>query len=157
MKEILNKLEIPSNKPLYLYQQPMFMLTVSVVLIDENGVILVKDKDRLKFPGGVVRAGQETVQFSAVRQVKEQVGIVLKKEALIPVDYRSSPERSEEGNVVDIGMVCILGDKEQPWNENSKWFEVDFESRKIIDEKQPLYMDHKLLLNRSIDVALMMR
>jgi len=156
-------LDISKNQPLYLYQQPMFMLTVSVVLIDENGVILVpfdpKEKfTRYRFPGGLVKAGQETIQFSAVRQVKEQTGIVLKKDALIPVDFRSSPERSEEGNIVDIGMVCTLSEKNLESYRNATWVEVDFENKKLANNKfSPLYMDHSLLLSRAIDVMFMMK
>ena len=156
-------LGVSLNQSLYLYQQPMFMLTVSVVLIDENGVIVLgedkEDKeDEYRFPGGIVKARQETIQFSAVRQVKEQTGIVLRKEALIPVDYRSSPERSKEGNVVDIGMVCMLEKKNNPSNivSGTKWLEVDFNKGHLRDEKK-LYMDHDVLLERAIGVAMMMK
>jgi ADP-ribose pyrophosphatase YjhB (NUDIX family) len=163
MDKMLDNFEIPANQPLYLYRQPMFMLTVSVVLIEENGVILVPaDADDslsiYRFPGGLVKAGQETIQFSAVRQVKEQTGIVLQKDALIPVDFRSSPERSKEGNIVDIGMVCVLSDTNRAENHQATWVEVDFENRKIEETKKlPLYMDHELLLSRALDIALMMK
>lgn len=163
MKEILDSIGVSKNQPLYLYQQPMFMLTVSVVLIEDNGVILIptdpKDRySRYRFPGGLVKAGQETIQFSAVRQVKEQTGIVLKKDALIPVDFRSSPERSDEGNVVDIGMVCLLSDQTNLLEKDAKRLEVDFENKDLADtKKRPLYMDHSLLLSRAIDIVYMMK
>ena len=176
----LEKFDISANQPLYLYQQPMFMLTVSVVLLEDNGVIVIDeggkctnvdeciaDEERspyivrdFRFPGGLVKAGQETIQFSAVRQVKEQTGILLKKDALIPVDFRSCPERSKEGNVVDIGMVCILHEEFKGHN-NVQWMEVDFELRRLINSKNNteynLYMDHNVLLERALDIAMMMK
>jgi ADP-ribose pyrophosphatase YjhB (NUDIX family) len=178
MNKILEEIGIPKNQPLYLYQQPMFMVTVSVVLIEENGVIVIEQDSetildpidsgrhpdtikRVRFPGGVVKAGQETIQFSAVRQVKEQTGIVLKKDALIPVDFRSSPERSKEGNIVDIGMVCIINENFCGY-ENSKWVEVDLEKQKLMNISNShaefeFYMDHDILLKRALDVVLMMK
>ena len=189
----MSKLEIPLNKPLYVYQEPMFMLTVSTVLIVENGVIVLKEtleseqfKETpefkqfatedirefydfggfgYKFPGGMVRASQETVQFSAVRYVKEQTGITLKKELLIPVDFRSSPDRSPEGNLVDIGFVCVL-DKimsDVPdylfENTRAKWMEVNFEKKELLKDNKSinneLYMDYDILFQRAIDIVLM--
>jgi ADP-ribose pyrophosphatase YjhB (NUDIX family) len=148
---------IAPNQPLYLYQQPMFALTVSTVLIVDNGVMLIKDGDVYGFPGGLVRAGQETIQFAAVRYIKEQVGITLKKDALIPVDFRSDPSRSKEGNVVDMGFVCMV---EQHFNteltNNAKWKEVDFEKRKMV-ESIKFFMDHELLLDRAIEVMTLMK
>lgn len=145
------------NQPFYIYGCPMFLLTASTVLIVDNGVLVVKDVV-YRFPGGVVKAGQETIQFAAVRYVKEQTGILLKKEALIPVDFRSSPERSKEGNLVDIGMVCILdkhmSDISVP--EGCKWIEVDFENKRTVNHA-PFYMDHSVLLERAIEVALLMK
>jgi len=161
MSDSLEDISVSLNQPLYVYRSPMFMLTVSVVLIVENGVIVLKG-DNYKFPGGVVRAHLETIQFSAVRHIKEQTGIVLKKEALIPVDFRSSPERSKEGNVVDIGMLCVLNDLHIdtiPKVGNSTWIEVDFEDKLMVGkmgEVKP-YMDHDVLLERAIDIFLMMR
>ena len=114
--------------PKYIYDNPMFMITVSTVVIEENGVILVNggidtsDKvavDIYRFPGGIVRAGQESIQFAAVRHIKEQLGIVVKKDALIPIDFRSEPERSSDGNIVDIGFVTTV-DKKIDANCNSQ-------------------------------------
>jgi len=165
---------IAPNQPLYLYQQPMFSLTVSIVLIIENGVLLIKDKDFYRFPGGIVKAGQESIQFSAVKYVKEQTGVMLKKDSLIPVDFRSEPERTLEKNVVDIGFVCLLDgtsvellpkykpnldmdkliESLQPYE--FEWKEVNFEDKCLIDNL-PLYMDHETLLERALTVAIMMK
>lgn len=146
---------IAPNQPLYLYQQPMFALTVSTVLIVDNGVLLIEDNGIYKFPGGLVKANQETIQFAAVRYVKETTGITLKKDALIPVDFRSDPSRSKEGNIVDIGFVCML-EKNRNIDSTSKdaeWKEIDFEKRKTIN-KLDFYMDHDILLDRAIEVMM---
>jgi ADP-ribose pyrophosphatase YjhB (NUDIX family) len=156
MNKLLEELGIAKNQPLYVYQQPMFDLRVSVVLIEDNGVIVMETGDGYHFPGGKVRASQETIQFSAVRQIKEQTGIALKKDALIPVDFRSSPERSPEGNVVDIGMVCILQNSFES-SGNARWLEVNFEKKCFADDSYKLDNDHDVLLQRALEVALMMK
>ena len=147
---------IAPNQPLYLYQQPMFSLTVSIVLIIENGVLLIKDKNIYRFPGGIVKAGQESIQFAAVKYVKEQTGIMLKKDSLIPVDFRSEPERTLEKNVVDIGFVCLMNDHSPELLEKAEWKEVNFEDKCLIN-KLPLYIDHETLLERALTVALLMK
>ena len=148
-------------KPKYMYEQPMFMVTVSTVVIDENGVLLVPDESftqeiKYKFPGGQVKAGQESIQFAALRYVKEQLDIIIKKDSLIPVDFRSDPERSETGNIVDIGFVSIL-EKGSEHNKG-KWVEVDFENKKAqLDNISSFSMDNEVLLKRALEIILMMR
>ena len=155
---------ISLNQPLYVYQQPMFMLTVSVVLIAENGVVLNKkyitngntNICECSFPGGIVKASVETIQFAAVRMVKEQLGLRITKESLIPVDFRSSPERSKEGNVVDIGMVCML--EKIPESILNQWEEIDFEKKCLVKKDgKSWYMDHNILLDRAMDIILFMK
>ena len=183
---IANIANIAKNQPLYMYQMPMFMITVSVVLVIENGVVIVSYRNNCgcgcsempenlmyRFPCGEVRAGQESIQFAAVRHVYEQTGIVLKKDLLFPVDFRSEPERARGGNIVDIGMVCML-DKmhpdfqfKQPIHqptkdeyiiEGVKWMEVDFVEKTLLKDQASvngkMYMDHSTLLGRAIDAAL---
>jgi ADP-ribose pyrophosphatase YjhB (NUDIX family) len=143
----------------------MFMVTVSVVAIEENGVRLVYDHfetssfcahDLYKFPSGTVKAGQESIQFAAVRHVKEQLGVTVKKGSLVPVDFQSGPELSESGNIVNIGFVTLL--EKNSHAADSKWFEVDFEEKKILFDKISfLSSGNKTLLARALDVILMMK
>lgn len=149
---------IAPNKPLYLYQQPMFSLTVSTVVIVDTGVMTIEENGIHRFPGGVIKAGLETVQFAAVRYVKEQLGIRLKKESLIPVDFRSDPSRSEEGNMVDIGFVCAydLEEHKIPKLNNATWKSVNFETRKTEDSIK-FYMDHEILLDRALELIVLMK
>ena len=120
-----------------------------------NGVILVNDGDKFKFQGGIFKSGRETIEFSVVRQVKEQIGIVLKKDLLIPVDFRSSPERSSSGNVVDIGMVCLIDQEVLTYNGLRK--EVNFEEKRFIENDVKLVMDHDILMDRALEIVLMIR
>ena len=147
------------NQPLYIYQAPMFMVTASVVVFVENAAIVLRGEDgEYRFPGGPVKAGIESVQFAAIRYLKEQTGVAIKKSAIYPVDFRSSPERSHEGNVLDIGMMVMseglsLDDLSM---KSVKWIPVDFENRVPIDDVK-MFMDHDTLLSRAVDVLLMMK
>jgi len=142
---------IELNQPVYMYQVPMFMLTVSTVIIVENGVLLIKNGDTYRFPTTMIKAGHETIPFAALRSVKEETGIVLKMADLIPVDFRSSPERSREGNIVDIGMACTFNQEYR----SDKWFEVDFENKIIMDTSVEFEPDCDILLERSINMITM--
>lgn len=141
-----------NSSPMYVYQRPMCLLTVSVVIIIENGVLLMADSDGVhRFPGGIVRAGLETIQFAAVRYVKEQTGLLLKKGDLMPIDFRSDPDRSIGGNIIDIGFLCFKDGALEP-SCNAKWKEVDFENG-CMTKKINFYMDHDVLLERAIEFS----
>lgn len=147
-------------RPTYLYHSPMFMITVSVVLIIDNGVLLIRKQTNpvtCAFPGGDVKAGQESIQFAAVRYVKEQTGILLQKDLLIPVDFRSDPSRSSSGNIMDLGFACMVNEHDVELKKTVIRKEVDFENKKIlsVDDNWSFYMDHGILLERAIDVILM--
>jgi len=150
-----NELSVVANQPMYVYGVPMFLNTVSVVIVIENGVLLIKEGDIYRFPGGIVRAHRDTVHMAAVRLVKEQTGISLLRNALLPVDFRSEPERSKEGNVVDFGLLCIL---EKEVKNGCIWKEADFENKCVVDGKSmKWYMDHEKLLEHALEVASIMK
>ena len=140
-------------QPFYMYKNPMFLITASVVVIYENGVFLVNKGDIYTLPTTIVKAGQETIQFAAVRCVKEQIGVILKKNSLIPVDFRSEPERSPSRNIVDIGMVSLLDDRKDSM---AKWMEIDFEHKKLVEDVK-LDVDHNVLLERAISLVVLMK
>jgi len=164
----MTEISIPLHKPFYVYGQPMFMVTVSVVLVVENGIVLTKmpfvEEFRYSLPGGRVKAGQESVQFAAVRFTKEQTGLLLKKEDLMPVDFRSDPSRTEEGNVIDLGFVCMLNKSVDDLKliSFSEWMEVDFDQKNFIKKDILLHTDYcchdqMLLIERAIDVLMIMK
>jgi len=168
------------SQPFYLYRDPMFMITVSVVVIIESGAVMIVEEpilrpelkeftmdqtqiayDCFRFPGGKVKAEQETIQFSAIRQLKEQTGITIKKEDLVPVDFRSDPERSHSKNIIDIGMVCMPNiSPDFELKEGAKLIPIDFDRKTFSDTcklNYGFYMDHGLLLERATDIALIMK
>ncbi len=151
----LNDFGISLSQPLYLYQKPMFDITVSIVVIVENGVIFIKEGDSYRFPSGYVMASKESIQFAAVRYIKEQTGILVKKDQLIPVDFRSDPDRVKEKNIVDVGFFYMASNVSPESliisNSKIKWEEVDFENKCLV-RKSKFYMDHELLLERAISL-----
>lgn len=154
-KNLKQLIGVELNQPLYVYQVPMFLLTVSTVIIVENGVAIVKTDDGYRFPSTMIKAGKETIQFAALRNIKEEIGIIINRDNLIPIDFRSSPERSKEGNVVDIGMLYIADDLHV---ENCKgWQEVNFEKEEFVNPDVQLIMDHDILFQRSMEVLKMIR
>jgi ADP-ribose pyrophosphatase YjhB (NUDIX family) len=143
-------------KPRYLYDQPMFMITVHTVIIEDNGVLLTKCHDRYDFPGGMVRASQESIVFAALRHIKEQTGILFRKDELIPVDFRSSPDRSAHGNVIDLGFV-VVAEKDIESNKAYR-VPVDFENKKILlENREYISAENKVLFERALDVILMLK
>lgn len=133
----------------------MFMITVSTVLLVENGVICFEENGIIRFPTTFVKAGQETIQFAVIRNIKEVVGITLTKETLIPVDFRSDPDRSNEKNLIDFGFLCItdkLTSDCHKLNSNITWKEVNFEEKCMVN-KSNFYMDHNVLLERALEVS----
>lgn len=152
--------QITLNQPLYLYKSPMFAITVSAVLIVENGVIVVKKDNIISFPMGFVKAGQESLQFSMVRNIKEQTGLMVSKNSLMPVDFRSDPERSKEHNIIDLGFMAILDKTPEEILKNSsdgvKWLPVDMELN-CLEEPKKLYMDHDVLLKRAMEIIMIMK
>jgi len=165
-KEII---DASPNQPWYIYKTPMFMLNVSVVVMYENIIYMVPSttygiyEDSYKFPGGSIKAGQETIQFSAVRHVKEQTGIRLYKDLLMPIDFQSDPSMSPEGNVVDIGMLCML--EKNPENMifdnegkyNVAFIEVDFEKKDVLRKGIQIHENSQMLLKRAIEVSIIVQ
>lgn len=167
-KEWLDTCSVPS--PVYSYSEPMFRVTASVAVFVENRVAMIGFEGKYGLPMAKVKAGGETIQFAAIRKVKEDTGIVLQKEAIIPVDFRNTPkEYIVSLNAIDIGMACMVditldaAKSKIPDNSNVNWYEVDFELKKVkigMDrylEDDEYYMDHDVFLKRAIDVVLMIR
>ena len=149
-------------KPKYMYDQPMFMVVVNTVVIDENGVLMIPNKNlEYRFPRGIVDAGHETIQFAAVRHVKEQLGVVVKKKSLIPIDFRNNPSVLNAENIIDIGFVVFLEDANcnpHMIDSNYSWVEVDFEEKKaILGNNKFISKDNEVLLRRALEVVLMIK
>ena len=157
---------------IYSYREPMFRVTVSVAVFIENRVAMFhKDIDgnsMYGFPTSIVKAGGESIQFAALKRVREDTGIILNKESLIPVDFRNVPVESM--NVIDIGMTCMV-DKISldsamqmvPKSSHVNWYDVDFENKLVkrgneeYISSDEYYYDHNIFISRAIDVVLMVK
>src|SRR6266404_2653924 len=71
------------------------VLVVAVALIDVDGRVLLAERPAgrsmaglWEFPGGKVEAG-ETPEATLIRELKEELGIVVKQECLAPLTFAS--------------------------------------------------------------------
>jgi len=134
-----------NSKPSYLYEKPMFAVTVTPVVVIDMGVLVIEEDGKFRFPTGHVKAGQETVEFAVLRHIKRETGLTIRKNELQAVNISSEPERSEHKNEIDIGFYCspkldlerFLADIEKEditKFSNVRWKAVNFETGEFEDE-----------------------
>lgn len=83
------------------------MIVVAAALIDESGSILLQQRapgramaGLWEFPGGKVEAG-ETPEHALRRELREELGIEILADALVPTCFASAP-------VGDVHMILLL-------------------------------------------------
>lgn len=76
---------------------PTYLFVVAAALVDQDKNILVQQRPEGKpmaglweFPGGKVEAG-ETPEDALVRELEEELGLVVETDALSPVAFASEP------------------------------------------------------------------
>jgi 8-oxo-dGTP diphosphatase len=79
-------------------------ITTDVVLISAGAILVVKRKnppfqDQWALPGGYVDEGEFFIE-AAVRELKEETGVVLKPWQLTRLMVRDDPERDPRGRVI---------------------------------------------------------
>lgn len=99
------------------------MLVVAVALIDKQGRVLMQQRDFAaahgglwEFPGGKVDPG-ESPEDAAVRELAEELGIVLTVDALEPVTFASGwTVAAEQGGKGPVRPLVILLYACRSWN-----------------------------------------
>lgn len=107
------------------------MLVVAVALIDKQGRVLMQQRDFAaahgglwEFPGGKVDPG-ESPEDAAVRELAEELGIVLTVDALEPVTFASGlTVAAEQGGKGPVRPLVILLYACRIWNGTPKALEA---------------------------------
>ncbi|MDA2918416.1 NUDIX hydrolase [Desulfobacterota bacterium AH_259_B03_O07] len=121
-------------------------LTVDPVIITQDKeIILVKRsfepyKDHWAFPGGFVEYG-ETVENAAIREAKEETGLIVEIEKLIGV--YSDPDRDPRGHFVTVCFLCRKVGGELTTSVETKEVKA-FDKKEL--ESINLAFDHKKIL-----------
>ncbi len=86
------------NRQEYLASLPKKVMGAGCLFFDTEGKILVVKpvyRDAWNLPGGVVEAN-ESPQNACIREVREEIGIKIKPERLLCIDYTSKNEEAIE-------------------------------------------------------------
>jgi 8-oxo-dGTP diphosphatase len=80
--------------------------TVSLIVLDGNSIYLIRRKyDPFKglwsLPGGFLNCDQETLEEAAIRELKEETGLITRDIDLELFCINSSPKRDPRGHVID--------------------------------------------------------
>ncbi|AFL95680.1 hypothetical protein containing NUDIX hydrolase domain [Thermococcus cleftensis] len=125
-------------------------LTADVVLLYNNGVVLIKRKhepfkDSFALPGGFVEYG-ETVEEAAVREAREETGLDVRLIRLVGI--YSDPNRDPRGHTVTAAFLAV-GSGTLKAGDDAKEVHVV-----PIDEalKLPLAFDHEKILKDALGV-----
>ncbi len=92
-----------------------FQVTADVVCVRDGKILLIErgwdpHKGSLALPGGYVDAG-ETAKAAAVRELKEETGIVVRETDLELVGFYDEPDRDPRGRFVSVAFaVTVLAD-----------------------------------------------
>lgn len=149
----------------YLYDYPQPSITGDVIVYDRRAdkVLLIKRKhapfkDHWAIVGGFFNSGDadgvmdESVRDAAIRELKEEVNIDVKKEPKLGrftftfLTIQDKPNRDPRNRVVTMVYVCTIWDgaidglniKAQDDALEMKWFD----RKDILDGKVPLAFDH---------------
>jgi 8-oxo-dGTP diphosphatase len=126
--------------------------TASLIITDGIGLFLVKRKHnpykgRWALPGGFHECDKESLEDTAVRELKEETNINVSKKDLTLICVNSDPDRDPRGHVIDHVYLCM--DYEGSPEAGSDAKELKYHYFKDLPE---LAFDHK----KSIDSFLIL-
>jgi len=80
--------------------------TIDLIYVNSNNEILLIERKHNPFkgywalPGGFLENGKETLEGAAIREFKEETGLIVKKEDLVLIGVYSNPTRDPRGHVI---------------------------------------------------------
>ena len=119
------------------------LLTVDIIIrLQDKSVVLIERRHPpygWAFPGGFVDVG-ETLEQAAIREAKEETGLVVKLEALL--GCYSDPSRDPRGHTVSVVYVAKAQGEPRAADDAKNLSVVD-----PAEHGKPLVFDHGLILN----------
>ncbi|MGB5485019.1 (deoxy)nucleoside triphosphate pyrophosphohydrolase [Parasphingorhabdus sp.] len=111
-------------------KNPTYLFVAAAALIDQNGRILVQKRPEGKpmaglweFPGGKIEP-EETPEAALIRELNEELGIIVKKQEIEPVAFAS--EAVGDQHLILLLYICRqwTGNVESPDSLELQWLPV---------------------------------
>jgi len=123
-------------------------LTADIIVEKEGEIILVKRKiEPFKgswcIPGGHLEYGQENLEEAAIREFKEETGLIISVQDLTLLNVYSDPDRDPRGHIVTVAYFTDIFEGELEAGDDAaetRWFplspipELSFDHGKIIED-----------------------
>ncbi|OGJ17877.1 hypothetical protein A3K73_08020 [Candidatus Pacearchaeota archaeon RBG_13_36_9] len=121
-------------------------LAVDLILERNEKVLLIKRKDEpykgeWAFPGGFINYGKETIEQTAVRELKEETALIAELKDIEFLGVASKPDRDPRGHVVAVQFVVKKAEGEPKANddaEEAEWFSLDSVPKLVFDHQETL-------------------
>lgn len=107
------------NKGNYTYEFPMVSATATILIVCSDKILLARRSRNaeaypgyLSLPGGFLDAGKETVEETAVRELREEIGLDIETNRLHLFHVSSSPGTDPRAHVVNVCYWVEITDQE---------------------------------------------
>jgi len=121
-------------------------LAVDIIVEREGKLLLVKRKHgpykgEWAFPGGFIDYGKETIEQTAVRELKEETQLIAELKDIELLGVASKPDRDPRGHVVAIQFIVkeFKGEpKADDDAEEADWFSLNITPKLAFDHQETL-------------------